>query len=393
MPRLLLKDNRGLTLVELLCGVVILAIVIVPLLHTFLVGASTEAKSRKFAEVTEAAQNLSEQVQAADADLVLSNSAAIAAAAKYYTYTGSSYALYGTSPNTKAPEISGLPKTYYIGIPNYTYGASTFDALIRLDLPNDSVNSQDVVIGNQMDASLDMTAADRAAVDTLVAECGDLVDTRSLTIEKLTRNISVNISRTLASSTYTYKITAVSNYTATIPYIVKDKWYSYDFSCAEQSSASVSNVVNSNNNRPVFSVFLFYNAYYKTTSAISESIVINSPDEYPDINFFIVNTNTTTTMPTNFSTLLWYKYQNFTGGANPSPVNNLIFTNLPSNDGIVTYRASKDALYRKSLKVTGYLVETKQLKRKFNVSVKLFNAGSGFSGTPLIDLSSTKLNY
>ena len=34
-------DNRGLTLLELIVGVVILAIVVVPLLHTFVTGANT----------------------------------------------------------------------------------------------------------------------------------------------------------------------------------------------------------------------------------------------------------------------------------------------------------------------------------------------------------------
>ena len=396
MLRLLSKDNRGLTLIELLCGVVILAIVIVPLLHTFLVGASTEAKSRKYGEVTEAAQNLSEQIQTADADLVLSNASAIATGAKYYTYNGSLYSLYGTSPFTKAPNFTAFPTTYYIGIPNYSYGSSTYDALIQLDLLNDSANSKNVVVGNQMDASLDLTSADKSAVDSLVAECGDLVlDVSDLTIENLTRSISLNVTRTAVSSTFTYKITAVLNYTGTIPYTVSGKTgtYYYFFSHNEQATASVSNIAapKDTDTNPVFSVFMFYNAYYKTKSVITDSIVINSPDEYPDINFFVINTNTDDT-PAGYSALLWYKYQNFTTGTNPIPVNNLIFTNLPSGPNVV-YRASKDALYRKSLSVTGYLVETKQLKRKFGVSVKLFAAGSAFSGTPLIDIDSTKLNY
>ncbi len=398
MLKAFFKDNRGLTLVELLCGVVILAIVVVPLLHTFLVGASTEAKSRRYGEVTEAAQNLSEQIQTADADLVLSNASAISAGAKYYTYNGSSYALYGTSPYTKAPDFTALPTTYYIGIPNYSYGNSSYDALIKLDLLNDSAtanpaNSKNVVVGNQMDASLDMTAADSAAVDALIAECGDLV--ANLTIKSLTRSISLNVSRTAVSSTYTYKITGVLTYTATIPYTISGKTgtYYYYFTHNEQVTASVSNIIAvPKNDSPVFSVFMFYNAYYKTNSVISDTIVINSPDEYPDINFFVINTNTADT-PAGYTALLWYKYQNFTTDINPIPVNNLIFTNLPSSNNIVKYRASKDALYRKSLSVTGYLVETKQLQRKFGVSVKLFKAGSGFSGNPLIDIDSTKLNY
>ena len=77
------KDNRGLTLVELLVGVTILAIIIVPLLHTFITGANTGIKSKNYGNATDAAQNLSEQIQALDVDTILQNSALVDSAAKF----------------------------------------------------------------------------------------------------------------------------------------------------------------------------------------------------------------------------------------------------------------------------------------------------------------------
>lgn len=85
------EDNRGLTLVELIIGVTILAIIIVPLLHTFIVGASTERKSHDYGNATDAAQNLIEQIQATDADLILSNNGVVDSGATYYTSNGTTY--------------------------------------------------------------------------------------------------------------------------------------------------------------------------------------------------------------------------------------------------------------------------------------------------------------
>ncbi|MFB0920157.1 MAG: type II secretion system protein, partial [Oscillospiraceae bacterium] len=373
------------TLIELLIGVVILGIITVPLLHTFVTGANTERRSREYGEVTEAAQNLSEQIQGTDADLILSNASAVAPGANFYTLSGTTY----TSVGSVAPAVSGLPKTYYVGIPNYTYGNRSFDALITLTVPDDSAasepaNSKAVVVGNQMDAILDMTKADENAVNALLAECGDLVsDVSTLNVNKLTRAVNFTVTKTIDSTTDTYKVLVSFDYSASIPYTFNSKSYTYYFAYSEQSSASVASVVDSAG--PVFSVFLFYDAYYKS-NVLSETLVINNSTG-SDVNFFIVNTNKNS-LPVGYKAVIWYKYQNFSGN---EPVNKLIFTNLPT--GNVTYRASRDALYRRTLTVSGYLAETKELSRKFDVSIKLFNSGSGFFGTPLIEMNSTRLNY
>ena len=57
------RDDRGFTLVELIVAIVILAIVFIPLLHAFVTGAQTEAKSRVQNNATMAAQSLVENIQ------------------------------------------------------------------------------------------------------------------------------------------------------------------------------------------------------------------------------------------------------------------------------------------------------------------------------------------
>ena len=114
MKKSLSKDNRGLTLVELLVGVVILAIVIVPLLHVFVTGASTERKSRAYGDATAAAQNLLEQAQASDIDAIFANSALTLDGASFYQYDGSSYTLITPSSTTSAVPDAGVSSTYYL---------------------------------------------------------------------------------------------------------------------------------------------------------------------------------------------------------------------------------------------------------------------------------------
>ncbi len=58
-----IKDNRGMTLIELLIAITILGIVAGPLLNGFLTSAQTEVKARRMGEVTSVAQNIMETVE------------------------------------------------------------------------------------------------------------------------------------------------------------------------------------------------------------------------------------------------------------------------------------------------------------------------------------------
>lgn len=58
------KNNSGFTLVELLVAIAILAIVVAPLLHSFVTGARLNAKSKKIMDATTVAQNVMEDIKA-----------------------------------------------------------------------------------------------------------------------------------------------------------------------------------------------------------------------------------------------------------------------------------------------------------------------------------------
>lgn len=58
------KNNSGFTLVELLVAIAILAIVVTPLLYSFVSGARLNAKSKRIMEATTVAQNVMEDIKA-----------------------------------------------------------------------------------------------------------------------------------------------------------------------------------------------------------------------------------------------------------------------------------------------------------------------------------------
>ncbi len=57
-----LKNRKGLTLVELIIAVTVLAIMITPILHAFYTSAGIEAKARKLSEATDASHNIQEAI-------------------------------------------------------------------------------------------------------------------------------------------------------------------------------------------------------------------------------------------------------------------------------------------------------------------------------------------
>ena len=57
-------NNKGLTLVELLIAIVVLAIIVVPLLHAFITSARINAKSKEKLRLTQIAQDIMEGLKA-----------------------------------------------------------------------------------------------------------------------------------------------------------------------------------------------------------------------------------------------------------------------------------------------------------------------------------------
>ena len=75
-------NNKGFSLVELLIATVILAIIVAPLLHTFVTAATTTVRSQKMGDATLASENLAETVEATDLYTLLNENSFPTAASK-----------------------------------------------------------------------------------------------------------------------------------------------------------------------------------------------------------------------------------------------------------------------------------------------------------------------
>lgn len=120
-------NNKGFSLVELLVAVSILALVTVPLLHSFVTASSTTAKSRKLGDATLASQNIAEAIEANSLGTILSMPASTlgANAGANYSYNGSAY--------TQIPTYDAKDDVYYVGVTNIKAGANTFNAMVKFD--------------------------------------------------------------------------------------------------------------------------------------------------------------------------------------------------------------------------------------------------------------------
>lgn len=369
------SDKRGLTLIELLVAVLILGILITPLMRLFITGAGTEAKGRSLTKVTGVAQSLTEEVQALDVPLLLKDAALLSAAAGFYTKSGGSYTYVGT----EAPALSAGQQQYYIGLKDYLSGGKHYDAMITLDASG-AENQQQVVVANALDIALNMAEADQRAFETLQADVNRNLYSLAepLSINKLQRSITL----TVRPNGDSYRVDAAFYYSATFrqnsilfPY--------FNFTHTETGSGSCTPEP-VEEDAPIFSVFLFYDAYYRSNLGAQTITIDNNTGE--DVNVFLVNTSTATA-PSDIALTVNYSYQRFENG---QPVNKLVYANLP--EGKVSYTArSKTA--SKVFTPNGYLVETQQRNRKYAVSVSIFAPGSNFSGEPILSFDSTKLAY
>ena len=112
------KDNRGLTLLELLISVIMLGLLAAPLLQAFVISSSTSAKARSLNETTNAATNLIEQIKGSNLDFVLQD-----------VMNGSLF----STPVTLSSASDVAQGNYDISISGYQYNGRTYSGYLTLD--------------------------------------------------------------------------------------------------------------------------------------------------------------------------------------------------------------------------------------------------------------------
>ena len=138
------KDNRGLTLVELLVAVTMLAVVISPFLNTFVASARQNNKARETMRATTVAQNLMEGLEAFSLEEICTriNSAESGAGSMFYLPNGyekhkevsnAAGEKSGTIENGSYVFKSTPSNTYVFGIQGMEEDGRKYDARILID--------------------------------------------------------------------------------------------------------------------------------------------------------------------------------------------------------------------------------------------------------------------
>jgi len=368
------NDNRGLTLMELLVGVAILAVIITPLLHVYVTGANTARKNKLYSDATLAAQNIVEYIEATDMKMLLKG--------KKAENSGEDKGKYIFMVDDKEDEEDEEDEDYSV-IENAFLECirrvdSEFDANITIE-PADSAS---IPISNQMDAVFAMQEVDAIAHALFISE-GEPVT-------ELSRYITIDVDYVSEEDASPCKVTVTFEYEGTV---VKTYFDSYRNEHTESISfkypiVNEMNVTPRSEDRDAFAVYLFFKAYsWENTYFEMKKTVINNNTNY-DFNVFLVDVGDYTK---DIIHEVDYK------PAKPKGVANL-FTNMGNMGkdenseykGKITYKVYKspDSIWQMPEKVTPGLVQTDAINRIYNITVEIYK-----DGKKLADMSSTKLDY
>ncbi len=156
--------NQGFSLLELLVGIAMLAILTLPLLHSMLTSSNTNAKSREIHEETLAAQNVIEAMHTLPIDAIVTDVRAFqtgtasnlgclkdfAVSAGFYTYDAAQGKYTAVAD---ASSVALEQDTYFIGLEDVTVAQSTYNAMVQLDASAFSqVNQEAISMYSAMDA-------------------------------------------------------------------------------------------------------------------------------------------------------------------------------------------------------------------------------------------------
>ncbi|NCC66651.1 MAG: prepilin-type N-terminal cleavage/methylation domain-containing protein [Clostridia bacterium] len=344
MTKSIRNDNRGLTLVELIVGVVILAIIVTPLLHALVTGASSAKKSKQYNDATLAAQNIIEHIEATDMEEFLGN----------------------------AEKNNGK----YVLTQTANSGGTDFDAKLII-----TPQEGDITVSNSMDAVFQVQAVDGTAY-ALFEAAGDE------TTSDLKRYITIDVTA-LDASTCSVTVTFDYSGTAQDTYLDGDGNTRYETISFSKKITSTMNVSPLSTDGSAFSVFLFFSAYFGTDSDALNPYDINmgrttvNNNTTYDFNVFLIDTVDHMQTP-----IIKHEVDSkvYIKNGDEYPMVNLL-TNME-----VTYKVYRSAgsIWQTPQEVEPGLVENESIDRIFNITVEIYKKGTD---TRVCSMDTVKLDY
>jgi len=430
-------DNRGFSLLELLVGVMILAIIVAPLLHVIVTSARTAAKSREMHNATLAAQNVVETMNSMQLGEILSDISAfkkssgaglgglsdIASSAGLYTYNAATDTF---AEITNYNNIKPDGEIYYIGLNDVASAKSTYDAMVELNANvfqsyNDNYittyTEMNAVFAQPMDDGATLnnpdsiaanSFANQAVIEGISLGCDIDVD-KSDFIHHMVRNIDINITRSGSGANAIVAVNARYTYTASYTFAVpvldangvptgatnpvtkKLGTYSCDYVVYNGSAADFT------------SVNFFYYPNYNHTVSNAENIVINNKNGLA-FTFFLVKQNTPgytdgvkdgIDYDALYSANLSLKepYDILRGSNSIASVYTNMNAHLGTGEELYTHSVFRvyNGIWFSYDTSTGTLVSSDDLNRLYNVKVDLYPVDTNFIGKPTLSFDASKL--
>lgn len=316
------KNNKGITLVELIVTVTILAIIVAPLLRAFVISAQTNAKAKERLQATDLAQNIMEGLEAYGVDDIskqmnftgfqMLDGSSAATAACELNYSESKYSVARTTETeseldfvitlkpTSSTRYDAATNTYnfvgtqnangcyYFALGGLTSGGKSYDALITATPSAASVGGMDI---NSVDlAQISAISSDTSYVAAYTYS--DAINDQSSISSEWDGKVSDNLGHSnLAYASYKNQIqrTVTISLDGDTDIRTINIKYSYELRSPyttdsgqtilfERSVTAFDSMGDDSVHLEDF-YFLFY-PWYNGNNAVADNIVINNPKNF-----------------------------------------------------------------------------------------------------------------
>lgn len=426
-------DNRGLSLIEVLVAVMILAIVVTPFLHSFVTAATTNSKAKVIHKATVVAQSVMEGFKAEELEEIArqfnypgegfyvlangrigdgTNAASLVEELRYDSTTGA----YEDVVKYEDPSLDGLTDKrtgvtastysedmgvndeflgqsdgiYYFAIESVKEDTSTYDVLVQLDAAayragtggsvdaahryNSDAMTQLPIIDMEQDAiCIQKETYTDAAVEYFLASLSG-VDEATIRAG-LGRTITVSVEQSRVGSEYKTAVVAEYQYT-----------YQSGGEILEPPPKTLTVFDSTETGKDLRSVYLYYYPLY-TTGTIRDKIIFENDGQLP-VDFYLMKQLATTATVDNEASYRMELALKETGSTEDTMKMSL-YTNLGTNivSGVElgslfhTITLNSGAIDLDNITETNILT-TENQDRMFNIAVSVYEAGAKAAGFP-----------
>ncbi|GEM_PF-3631105 len=278
----LLRNNKGLTLVELVVAIAVLGILVSPVLHAFTTSQTIETKARRLSEATDAAHNVIEVIDSVSVDNFLR--------------TDDSKSLLDYSSKTMGTDAdTGNDCAIIKGIGS---GSSTFDAKVvfgtsSLDgAANDifnTINNMEIVDYSDPDGTFAQPYIDSANPDN-IADTYFKAETNGKSYTQKKRNIIIDITSEGSTVDDTYKVFINVTYHYDFEYLIQNTnesgiglgtYRPAEFSKDIVYSAIPAGASLHEDGTPLSCYVMYYPEYGTPSKPATDSITVNNLEDIP----------------------------------------------------------------------------------------------------------------